>query len=65
MNRPIRRGGPNGVTCLGNNEPDGKSYLANWGGMSIGCHTKQEAEQMVAHLRELERGEHSRCRSEQ
>jgi hypothetical protein len=50
-----RRGGPNGVTCLGNNEPDGKSYIANWNGASIGCCTKAEAEALVQQLRNLER----------
>lgn len=46
-----RRGGPNGVTCLGNNEPDGKPYLANWNGVSIGCYTREQAEHMVQLLR--------------
>lgn len=46
-----RRGGPNGVICLGNNETDGKSWLANWNGISIGCYTRKQAEATVQMLR--------------
>ena len=52
--RKLRRSGPNGVTCLGNNEPDGKNYLANWNGVSIGCWDKEEAERTVEILRQRE-----------
>lgn len=39
------------MTCLGNNEPDGKPYLANWNGVSVGCYTKEEAIRVVEQLR--------------
>jgi hypothetical protein len=57
-NHQVRRGGPNGVTCLGNNEPDSKPYLANWNGVSIGCYTKEEAAAKVIQLREAARNEY-------
>jgi hypothetical protein len=46
------------VTCLGNNEPDRKPYLANWNGVSIGCYTKEEAAAKVIQLREAARNEY-------
>ncbi len=39
-----RRGGPNGVWCLGNNEPDGKNWIANYDGESVGCRSREAAE---------------------
>jgi hypothetical protein len=41
-----RRGGADGVWCLGNNEPDGKNWLATYKDESIGCYTKEEATQV-------------------
>jgi hypothetical protein len=52
--RKPRRGGPNGTWCLGNNEPDGLSYIANWNGRSTGCATKAEADAMVQQMRREE-----------
>ncbi len=52
--RPIRRGGPNGVWCLGNNEPDGNAYIANWNGASIGAKTREEAERKLRQLSDIE-----------
>jgi hypothetical protein len=55
-NRPVRRGGPNGVTCLGNNEPDGKPYIATWNGISVGAKTREEANIKLRQIRDLDKG---------
>ncbi len=49
-----RRGGPNGVWCLGNSEPDGKNWIANWNGSSVGCFTQDGARRMVKTLMDAE-----------
>ncbi len=49
--RQNRRGGANGTWCLGNNEPDGKPYVANWNGRSEGCSTQEEAHARVQQMR--------------
>lgn len=53
--RKPRRGGADGVWCLGNNEPDGKNWLATYKGDSVGCYTEQDARQIYKLLVELNR----------
>lgn len=55
-NSSSSRGGAQGVWCVGATS-DGKPWLANYGGESVGCKTEEEANIMYQILRQLHFGE--------
>lgn len=49
--RKPRRGGAEGVWCLGNNEPDGKPFLVTRGNVSEAFKTRRQADDFMKLLR--------------